>query len=110
MLHDVTSYLIVQCVLKAYMANSCGSQDSMGREKSHQLFVDKGKRLDDGEECVSVDRVLADICEKGSRPYTFAEIIDDKIEISRECYSTVHCNQWRVHVEVCVLRSLAAEN
>ena len=59
MLHDVTSYLIVQCVLKVSMANSCGSQDSMGREKSHQLFVDKGKRLDDGEECVPVDSALA---------------------------------------------------
>lgn len=82
----------------------------MGREKSHQLFVDNGKRVDDGEECVPVDRVRADVCEKGPRPYTSSEIIDDKIEISRKCYSPVHCNQWRVDVEVCVLRSLAAEN
>lgn len=43
-----------------------------GGRNSHQIFIDfidKGKRLDDGEECVSVDRVLADICENGSRPY-----------------------------------------
>lgn len=43
-----------------------------GETNSHQIFIDfidKGKRLDDGEECVSVDRVLADICENGSRPY-----------------------------------------